>query len=151
MKSFIAIKTICFEYRLPTKHPKLLHNFTVPISSNGLFKFCTKTGYTSFMRHASRLQPSFKYFCGTSHSIPSGGDDIFDYCRHTTTSPNKTRENNVVLDKPRENLHSDPLKNFVLKSTLVSTVFHSNTPDILHEDNVTASYRRKKKSSFNRS
>ena len=67
-------KQYVFEYRPPTNHPKLLHNFTVPISSNGLFKFRTKTGYSSFMRHASRLQPSFKDFCGTSHIIPSDGD-----------------------------------------------------------------------------
>ena len=95
------------------------------------------------MRHASRLQPSFKDFCGTSHIIPSDGDYIFDYCRPVTPSPDKTRENTVVLDKTREKRKYIALENPTLKSTLVSTVFHSNNPDILHEYNVTASYCRK--------
>ena len=72
-------KQYVFEYRLLTKHPKLLHNFTVPISSNGLFKFRAKTDYTSFICHASRLQPSFKIFCGLSHIIPNDRNNIFDY------------------------------------------------------------------------
>ena len=94
------------------------------------------------MRHASRLQPSFKHFCGISHIIPSDGDDIFDYCRPISsstentntdsTSCHKTREN-VILEKSRENTESNPLDISPLKSTPVTTTFHSNTPDILQK------------------
>ena len=136
-------KQYVFEYCPPTNHPKILHNFTVPISLNGLFKFRTKTGYSSFMRHASRLQSSFNDFCSTSRIIPSDGDYIFDYYRPVTPSPDKTRENTAVLDTTREKRKHIALENPTFKSTPVSTVFHSNTPDILHEDIVPSSYRRK--------
>ena len=81
-KNYHDEKQYISEYCLPIKHPNLFHTFKIIISSNGLFQFRIKTGYNSFMRHASRLQPSFKHFCGISHIIPSDGDDIFDYCRH---------------------------------------------------------------------
>ena len=64
------------------------------------------------MRHASSLQPSFKYFYGTSHIIQSDEYDIFDYYHSlppltenstsNSTLCHKTRKNNVVLDKPRK-------------------------------------------------
>lgn len=106
-------------YRPPTKHPNLLHTFKIPISSNSLFKFRTKTGYTSFMPHASRLQPSFKDFYGTLRIILSDGDNVFDYCRTvllstentdtTSTSCYKTKENEIILEKWREKKESNPL------------------------------------------
>ena len=49
----------------------------------------------------------------------------------------------VVVDKPREKIEYNPLHIYPLQSTAIATGFHFNTPDVLHVDIVTSSYRRK--------